>query len=54
MGLVTDSIYAVAAGSASQWLQESTGKFSYHRWFAGTVYLGLGVFTLLVQPVRQT
>ena len=54
MGLVTDSVYAVAAGSASRWLQKSTGIFSYHRWFAGTVYLGLGVFTLLVQPVRQT
>ena len=53
MGFVTDSIYAVAAGRASRWLQESTGRFPYHHWLAGTVFLGLGVFTLLVEPVRE-
>ena len=53
MGLVTDSIYAVVAGKASQWLRKNTNRLSYHQWFAGTVYLGLGIFTLLVSPARQ-
>ena len=53
MGLVTDSIYAVVAGKASQWLRKSNNRLSYHQWFAGTVYLVLGIFTLLVSPARQ-
>ena len=52
MGLVTDSIYAVAADRASRWLMKGKGRLSYHQWFAGAVYLGLGVFTLLVSPAR--
>ena len=54
MGLVTDSIYAVIAGRASQWLGKTDSRLSYHQWFAGTVYLGLGIFTLLVSPARQS
>ena len=53
MGLVTDSIYAAVAGKASQWLRKSNNRLSYHQWFAGTVYLGLGILTLLVSPARQ-
>ena len=53
MGLVTDSVYAVIAGRASRWLRESDNRLSYHQWFAGAVYLGLGIFTLLVDPARQ-
>ena len=53
MGLVTDSIYAVMAGRASEWLKKPGGRLSYQQWFAGTVYLGLGVLTLLVGPARQ-
>ena len=50
MGLVTDSIYAAMAGRASQWLRKTRSRLSYQEWFAGTVYLGLGIFTLLVNP----
>ena len=53
MGLVTDSIYAAVAGKAKQWLRKSNNRLSYHQWFAGTVYLGLGILTLLVSPARQ-
>ena len=53
MGLVTDSIYAAVAGKASKWLRKSNNRLSYHQWFAGTVYLGLGILTLLVSPARQ-
>ena len=53
MGLVTDSIYAAVAGKARQWLRKSNNRLSYHQWFAGTVYLGLGILTLLVSPARQ-
>jgi threonine/homoserine/homoserine lactone efflux protein len=53
MGLATDSIYAAMAGRASQWLRKTGRRLSYHQWFAGTVYLGLGIFTLLVSPARQ-
>ena len=54
MGLATDSMYATMAGRASQWLRKTGRRLSYHQWFAGTVYLGLGIFTLLVSPARQT
>ena len=53
MGLVTDSIYAAVAGKASQWLRKNTSRLSYQQWFAGTVYLVLGIFTLLVSPARH-
>jgi len=53
MGLVTDSIYAVVAGKASQWLRKSNNRLSYHQWFAGAVYLSLGILTLLINPARQ-
>ena len=53
MGLATDSIYAAMAGRASQWLRKTGSRLSYHQWFPGTVYLGLGIFTLLVSPARQ-
>ena len=53
MGLATDSMYATMAGRASQWLRKTGRRLSYHQWFAGTVYLGLGIFTLLVSPARQ-
>ncbi len=53
MGLVTDSIYAAVAGKASQWLRKINDRLSYQQWFAGTVYLVLGIFTLLVSPAPQ-
>jgi threonine/homoserine/homoserine lactone efflux protein len=52
MGLITDSAYAVVAGRASHWLRKTDRRSSYQQWFAGAVYLGLGVFTLLVSPAR--
>ena len=43
---LTDSIYALAAGIVAPALRRSsTGRLG--RWFGGSIYLGLGVFTAL-------
>jgi threonine/homoserine/homoserine lactone efflux protein len=45
LGLVTDSIWALAAGTAGGMLRRSRRFLRTQRYVAGTVYLGLGVAT---------
>lgn len=47
MGLCTDSLYAVVAGTAGDWLQRQPAFESVQRYVAGTVFIGLGVTTAL-------
>lgn len=47
LGLVTDSIWALAAGTASGVLRRSRRFVSTQRYVTGTVYVGLGVATAL-------
>jgi threonine/homoserine/homoserine lactone efflux protein len=45
LGLTSDVLYALAAGSAGAWLK-GNGRFqAAERWVSGTVYIGLGVTT---------
>ena len=48
MGLVTDSMWALAAGTAGGVLRRSRRFVSVQRRVTGTVYIGLGVATALV------
>jgi threonine/homoserine/homoserine lactone efflux protein len=47
LGLVTDSLYALAAGTAGGWLRTSRYFVGARRWVSGTVFIGLGLATAL-------
>ena len=47
LGLVTDSVWALAAGTARGVLRRSRRFVSTQRYVTGTVYVGLGVLTAL-------
>jgi threonine/homoserine/homoserine lactone efflux protein len=43
IAIVSDGLYALLAGSAGRWLKGSRSFLRAERYFAGTVYIGLGV-----------
>ncbi|MGH8571322.1 MAG: LysE family translocator, partial [Gammaproteobacteria bacterium] len=43
LGLVSDSAYAIAAGTARSWLRANPRALRAERYVSGTVFLGLGV-----------
>lgn len=45
LGILSDGLYAIAAGTFGQWLKRHAGVLKAQRYFAGSVYLGLGVLT---------
>jgi len=47
IGTLSDSVYELAAGSVGAWLRGNLGFLRAQRYFAGSVYLGLGVATAL-------
>lgn len=47
LGLCTDSLYALAAGTAGDWLKQQPAFESAQRYVAGTIFIGLGVTTAL-------
>jgi threonine/homoserine/homoserine lactone efflux protein len=47
LALVTDSLYALAAGSARDWLRSSRLFHVGERYFSGLIFIGLGLTTIL-------
>jgi threonine/homoserine/homoserine lactone efflux protein len=47
MGLLTDGSYAVMAGTAGNWLKNNLRLLRAQRYFAGTVYVALGMVTAI-------
>ena len=45
IGLFTDGMYAVLAGTAGNWLKNNLRLLRAQRYFAGTVYVALGMIT---------
>jgi threonine/homoserine/homoserine lactone efflux protein len=43
IGVVTDSSYAFAAGTAGNWLKRSPAYLKAERWVSGLVFIGLGL-----------
>ena len=43
LGLITDGLYAVGAGTAAGWLRGNPRFLSGERWVSGSMYIGLGV-----------
>lgn len=47
MATVTDSLYALLAGTVGQWLKGTRSFMRVERYLAGTVYIGLGIMAAL-------
>lgn len=45
LGIMSDGAYALAAGSFGQWLKRHAGILRAQRYFAGSVFITLGVLT---------
>jgi threonine/homoserine/homoserine lactone efflux protein len=54
LGLVTDSLWAIAAGTAGGLLRRSRRFLRTQRYVAGTVYVGLGVVTAFAGSADDT
>jgi len=53
MAMVTDSLYALLAGTVGQWLKSSRSFMQLERYLAGTVYIGLGVIAAFADTKRH-
>lgn len=53
IAMVSDGLYALAAGTASEWLRGSRLFFRAERWVSGTVLVLLGVTAALTGPQRK-
>ena len=53
MAIVTDSLYALLAGTVGQWLKGSRSFLRVERYLVGTVYIGLGVMAALADTKRH-
>ena len=53
LGLVTDSLWAIAAGTAGDVLRRSRRFVQVQRYVSGTVFVGLGVVTALAGSGRE-
>jgi threonine/homoserine/homoserine lactone efflux protein len=53
LGLVTDSLWGIAAGSAAGWVKGRSAVRNVQRWITGCVFIGLGVATVLVGSERR-
>lgn len=47
LGILSDTIYALLAGTAGNWLKSSAAFLRGQRYFAGTIYVALGLATAL-------
>lgn len=47
LGLVSDGAYAMAAGTAGDWLKRSRGWRAFERYISGTIFIGLGLAAAL-------
>jgi threonine/homoserine/homoserine lactone efflux protein len=54
LGMASDSLYALAAGSIADKLRGSRGMARFERWFGGSVLIGLGVAAAVFSPNRST
>ncbi len=54
LGMVTDSIWAIAAGTAGEVLRRSRSFAQAQRYVSGTVFVGLGVVTAFAGTGRST
>ena len=54
LGLLSDSLYAIVAGSIADRLRGSRAVARFERWFGGGILVGLGLAAAVVAPNRST
>lgn len=54
LGTCTDSLYAILAGSIGSWIKQSRGFAKGQKWFAGTMYIGLGIAAAFTGTENQS
>ena len=47
LGIMSDGMFALAAGAAGDFLRRNRRFLRFQRWFAGTSFIGLGVTAAL-------
>jgi threonine/homoserine/homoserine lactone efflux protein len=53
LGLVTDGLYALGAGTAAGWLRSSPRFLAGERWVSGGMYIGLGIVAAFAGHQRK-
>ncbi len=53
LGVVTDGLYAVGAGTAAHWLRGNPQFVRSERWVSGSMYIGLGVVAAFSSSHRK-
>jgi len=53
LGVITDGLYAVGAGTAAHWLRGNPRFLRSERWVSGSMYIGLGVAAALSSTHRK-
>jgi threonine/homoserine/homoserine lactone efflux protein len=53
MAVFTDGSYALLSGTAGNWLKRNLWFMRYQHYFAGTVYIGLGMSAALAGGHRK-
>jgi len=53
LGMFTDGLYAVGAGTAARWLRASPRFLASERWLSGGMYIGLGVAAAFAPHSRK-
>jgi len=53
LGLITDGCYALAAGTAGQWLKRNRAYLRFERYISGTLLVGLGVTAAFAGQSRK-
>jgi threonine/homoserine/homoserine lactone efflux protein len=54
LGFLSDTVYALAAGTVADRLRGSSGVARFERWFGGSVLVGLGVVAAVWIPHRSS
>jgi threonine/homoserine/homoserine lactone efflux protein len=52
LGALSDSLYAIAAGTVADKLRGSRRIARFERWFGGCMLIGLGVAAAAIAPSR--
>lgn len=54
MGLTSDGLYALIAGTAGTWIKRHSGSMDWERYLTGSVFIGLGLTAALAGGRRLT
>jgi threonine/homoserine/homoserine lactone efflux protein len=53
LATITDSLFALAAGSLSSWLKRKPAYMTIQNYISGGIYIFLGLLTMMVQPSQK-